>query len=228
MRRSIRDREPHTGTPAVVFEQTGCSGRGDAPNGRLLIEQQPVTRRLRHCRASMVARDALAPAGSGQRARAKAFRFIHRDPHPCPIPETIQGQEPSSKSIARNAMRTYGLEPDFPAAARAQLAHFNRSRRTGCAICERWRGRRSTTTTRAISIRSRSATSDGGSASTVLVAIADVDGLVPRRSPLDEHAAREHDVGLYPGADLPDAAAGAVDRSNVAQRGRRGRRSSSK
>ena len=27
-------------------------------------------------------------------------------------------------AIARDAMRTYGLEPDFPAAAREQLAHL--------------------------------------------------------------------------------------------------------
>ncbi len=93
------------------------------------------------------------------------------------------------EAIARDAMRTYGLEPDFPAAARAQLAHLQPKPQNGL------RDLRSLAWSSIDNDDSRDldqievCTSNGGSRTTVLVGIADVDGLVPRDSPLDEHAA---------------------------------------
>ena len=77
------------------------------------------------------------------------------------------------------------------------------SRRATCASC---RGRRSTTTTRATSIRSRSPSSCPMAAIRVLVGIADVDALVPKGSPIDQHARREHVHALHRRPHLPDAA----------------------
>ena len=93
------------------------------------------------------------------------------------------------QSIARNAMRTYGLEPDFPAAARAQLAHLQPEAQNGL------RDLRGLAWSSIDNDDSRDldqievCTSKARSGITVLVAIADVDGLVPRDSPLDAHAA---------------------------------------
>ena len=55
----------------------------------------------------------------------------------------------------------------------------------------------------------------------VMVAIADVDSDVPMGSPVDQHAAERDHLGLYRRPNLSDAAGGAFNRSDVAQRRRR-------
>ena len=60
----------------------------------------------------------------------------------------------------------------------------------------------------------------GGGNVRAMVAVADVDALVKKGTPIDDHARAEHDLGLHRRADLSDAAGEAVDRSDVAQRGR--------
>jgi VacB/RNase II family 3'-5' exoribonuclease len=86
--------------------------------------------------------------------------------------------------IARDAMINYGLEPDFPAAARAQLSTIEAPDTDGLK-----------------DLRALSWSSIDNDDSRdldqlevcvenrVLIAIADVDALVPQDSPLDEHAA---------------------------------------
>ena len=91
--------------------------------------------------------------------------------------------------IARDAMVAYGLEPDFPAAARAQLAHL---------------GSPSTNSTRDLRALPWSSIDNDdsrdldqlevcveqpGAPARVLIAIADVDALVAKDTPLDRHAA---------------------------------------
>ena len=86
-------------------------------------------------------------------------------------------------------MRTYGLEPDFPAAARAQLAHLQPEPQNGLRDLRglAWSSIDNDDSRDLDQIEVCSA--DAKSGVTVLVAIADVDGLVPRESPLDAHAA---------------------------------------
>jgi VacB/RNase II family 3'-5' exoribonuclease len=93
------------------------------------------------------------------------------------------------QSIARNAMRTYGLEPDFPAAARAQVARLQPETQNGLRDLRglAWSSIDNDDSRDLDQIEVCSA--DANSGVTVLVAIADVDGLVPRASPLDAHAA---------------------------------------
>ena len=97
--------------------------------------------------------------------------------------------------IARNAMVAHGLEPDFPADARAQLAHL------APAATDPGRGDGSPRDLRALSWSSidnddsrdldqlEVCVERPGAPPRVLVAIADVDVLVPKDSPLDRHAA---------------------------------------
>src|SRR5438067_12138758 len=121
-------------------------------------------------------------------------------------------QKHELERIAREAMRTYGLEPDFSAAARAQVGH------TGAEAANSLRDLRSLPWSSIDNDESRSldqlevcvadgrstpgepqgrsepdrrVRAPGGSAprTRVLVAIADVDALVAKDSPLDAHAA---------------------------------------
>jgi exoribonuclease-2 len=93
------------------------------------------------------------------------------------------------QAIAREAMRTYGLEPDFPAAARDQLARLGPFHEDGL------RDLRSLPWSSIDNDDSRDldqievCVSDDPSRTTVLVAIADVDVAVGRDSPIDRHAA---------------------------------------
>ena len=92
-------------------------------------------------------------------------------------------------------MVKYGLEPDWPAEAQAELKRLSavggRVERATCATC---RGRRSTTTSRATWISSRSVSKDPSPR--LLIAIADVDALVHRGSALDAHA-RSNTTSVY-------------------------------
>jgi VacB/RNase II family 3'-5' exoribonuclease len=91
--------------------------------------------------------------------------------------------------IARDAMVAYGLEPDFPAAARAQLAHL------GPASANGGRDLRALPWSSIDNDDSRDldqlevCIEKPGAPPRVLIAIADVDALVPKDSPLDRHAA---------------------------------------
>ena len=93
------------------------------------------------------------------------------------------------QSIARNAMRTYGLEPDFSPAARAQLAHLQPEEHNGLRDLTGlpWSSIDNDDSRDLDQIEVCS--HDDNATVTVLVAIADVDCLVPRKSPLDDHAA---------------------------------------
>jgi len=93
--------------------------------------------------------------------------------------------------IARDAMVAYGLEPDFPSAARAQLAQLGPAPGGG-------RGQRDLRDLPWSSIDNDDSrdldqlevcVERPGAPARVLIAIADVDALVPKDSPLDRHAA---------------------------------------
>jgi exoribonuclease-2 len=94
------------------------------------------------------------------------------------------------ETIARDAMVAYGLEPDFPAAALAQLAHL------GPAPIEKIIDLRALPWSSIDNDDSRDldqlevcVKEDEHGPTRVLIAIADVDALVPKDSPLDKHAA---------------------------------------
>lgn len=86
--------------------------------------------------------------------------------------------------IARNAMVAHGLAPDFPAAARAQLARMGEPSTTGLQDLRAlpWS---SIDNDESRDLDQLEVCVDDR----VLIAIADVDALVPHDSPLDEHAA---------------------------------------
>lgn len=97
-------------------------------------------------------------------------------------------QKHELERIARDAMRAYGLEPDFSAAAREQIAHV------GAPAANSMRDLRSLPWSSIDNDDSRDldqlevCARDGASSTRVLVAIADVDALVPKDSPVDAHA----------------------------------------
>jgi VacB/RNase II family 3'-5' exoribonuclease len=98
-------------------------------------------------------------------------------------------QKHELERIARDAMRAYGLDPDFSAAARAQVAHI------GASTANSIRDLRSLPWSSIDNDDSRDldqlevcAGDRAESRTRVLVAIADVDALVPKDSPLDAHA----------------------------------------
>jgi len=98
--------------------------------------------------------------------------------------------------IARRAMQSYGLEPDFPAALRAQLVHL------GAPDDDALRDLRDLSWSSIDNDDSKDLDQlevciDGaGGQARVLVAIADVDGLAPRDSPIDQHA-RANTTSVY-------------------------------
>ena len=89
--------------------------------------------------------------------------------------------------IARNAMRANGFEPDFPPDARAQLARLNAQATNGLRDLRTlpWSSIDNDDSRDLDQIEVCLA---DGNRTRVLVAIADVDGLVTKDSPLDRHA----------------------------------------
>ena len=94
--------------------------------------------------------------------------------------------------IARDAMVAYGLEPDFPPEARAQLAHLAPVPADGSGNV---RDLRALPWSSIDNDDSRDldqlevCVEESGKPPRALIAIADVDVLVPKDSPLDRHAA---------------------------------------
>ena len=90
--------------------------------------------------------------------------------------------------IARDAMIAHGLEPEFPAAARAQLAHLGAPPRDGMRDLRAlpWS---SIDNDESRDLDQLEVCIAGQDRTRVLIAIADVDALVPKDSPLDAHAA---------------------------------------
>ena len=125
------------------------------------------------------------------------------------------------RAIAHQAMLDKNLQPDFPKAALAQAGALSGPAERpdpsikdlrDCREC------RSTTTTPRIPTNSPPRkTTDG---TRLLVAIADVDALVRKSDPIDDHA-RINTTSIYTAPDLPDAAAPALDRPLLARAGRR-------
>ncbi len=113
------------------------------------------------------------------------------------------GAREELQAIAREAMRANGLEPDFPAAARAQLRQLEQS--SGNEL----RDLRSLPWSSIDNDDSRDldqieVSVDGKDGRrTVLVAIADVDALVPKESPLDDHAAANTTSDYTPAVNFP-------------------------
>ena len=104
------------------------------------------------------------------------------------------------KQIAHQAMRDRGFEPDFSPAALAQVARLSEA-----APLEGRRDLRAlpwcsidNDDSRDLDQLTVAAPGDGTDV-TILVAIADVDALVPRDSPVDEHAAH-NTTSVYTGA----------------------------
>jgi exoribonuclease-2 len=98
----------------------------------------------------------------------------------------MSSQKQELESIAREAMRAQGLEPDFPSAARAQLGRLPVLHDEGV------RDLRSLPWSSIDNDDSRDLDQlevCPGEGDRVLVAIADVDALVTRGTPLDAHAA---------------------------------------
>ena len=91
--------------------------------------------------------------------------------------------------IARDAMKAYGLEPDFPPAALEQLSHLGTVKTDGL------KDLRALPWSSIDNDDSRDldqlevCVETPGAPPRVLIAIADVDALVPKDSPLDQHAA---------------------------------------
>jgi VacB/RNase II family 3'-5' exoribonuclease len=108
------------------------------------------------------------------------------------------------KNIARRAMQQYGLEPDLPAAANAQLAGITR------ASSSTDPGVRDLRTLLWCSIDNDDsldldqlsvAQPHAGGSVTILVAIADVDGTVALGTPLDLHA-QKNTTSVYTAAQI--------------------------
>jgi VacB/RNase II family 3'-5' exoribonuclease len=100
------------------------------------------------------------------------------------------------EQIAEDAMRRYGLEPEFSAAARAQAAHLTGQDRDGLRDLRQlpWS---SIDNDDSRDLDQLEVCADGGSARTrVLVAIADVDGSAAKDSPVDAHA-RANTTSVY-------------------------------
>src|SRR3954451_6621048 len=97
-------------------------------------------------------------------------------------------QKHELERIARDAMRAHGLEPDFSAAARKQVGE------SGAQAGNAVRDLRSLPWSSIDNDDSRDldqlevCAEDGPSRTRVLVAIADVDSLVAKESPIDQHA----------------------------------------
>jgi exoribonuclease-2 len=112
-------------------------------------------------------------------------------------------QKQELEQIARDAMRAHGLEPDFPAAARQQIA------RAGEPAANGIRDLTSLPWSSIDNDESRDLDQlevcqpDSGSRTRVFVAIADVDALVPKGSPVDVHAATNTTSVYTPAVTFP-------------------------
>jgi exoribonuclease-2 len=106
------------------------------------------------------------------------------------------------QEIAREAMRDRGFEPDFSHAARAQVAAL-----AGPAAPDQRRDLRDLIWCSIDNDDSRDldqlsvARGNSRGDATILVAIADVDALVPRDTPVDQHAAH-NTTSVYTGAQI--------------------------
>ncbi len=109
-----------------------------------------------------------------------------------------------------------------PGQAAARRAHEPRGRTPpASATCATAPGRRSTTTSRAISTRSRSPSGWPNGYIRLVVGIADVDALVSKGTPLDEHA-YANCTSVYTGVDVfPMLPEKLSTGPHVAERGRR-------
>src|SRR5258705_12889737 len=111
------------------------------------------------------------------------------------------------QEIAREAMRDRGFEPDFSGAAQAQVAEIEKQRPTANAQLPERRDLRSlpwcsidNDDSRDLDQLSVAQTSPTGEVK-LLVAIADVDALVKRDTPVDQHAAH-NTTSVYTGAQI--------------------------
>jgi VacB/RNase II family 3'-5' exoribonuclease len=91
--------------------------------------------------------------------------------------------------IARDAMVSYGLEPDFPAAARAQLGRIGEPNTNGLEDLRALPWSSIDNDDSRDLDQLEVCIEEPGGPPRLLIAIADVDALVPQDSPLDEHAA---------------------------------------
>jgi exoribonuclease-2 len=108
------------------------------------------------------------------------------------------------RHIARRAMVEHGLEPDFPAAALTQLASIQQPAGAGEPAIRDLRGSLWASIDNDDSqdldqLSVAEPLADG--AVKILVAIADVDALVPARSPIDDHA-RTNTTSVYTAAQI--------------------------
>ena len=128
--------------------------------------------------------------------------------------------------IAHQAMIEKGLDPDFDQAVEAQLATLTAPAGADDASIRDLRDRLwcSIDNDDSRDLDQLTVAEElGGGQVRLLVAVADVDALVKKDTPIDAHAQTEHDLRLHGGAGLPDAAGEALHRSHVAER-RRGPR----
>ena len=135
----------------------------------------------------------------------------------------IQDQRAALQAIASRAMIREGLEPEWPPGTAAELARLRDAPTAGLRDLRRlpWS---SIDNDDSRDLDQLEVCADERGRMRLLIAIADVDTL--GREGLRDRPARtdQHHLRLHAGADLPDAARGAVDRSHVAQPGRGSRR----
>jgi exoribonuclease-2 len=108
------------------------------------------------------------------------------------------------KDIAWQAMRERGFEPDYPAAALAQVTQTEESAAQPPAARRRDLRDRlwcSIDNDESRDLDQLSVAEIRGEATSILVAVADVDALVPRLSPVDQHAAA-NTTSVYTAAEV--------------------------
>jgi len=102
---------------------------------------------------------------------------------------TMSSDRTRLEGIAEDAMRRYGLEPEFPAAARAQVARMPGSNGNGAGLRDlRDLAWSSIDNDDSRDLDQLEVCVNAGGRVQVLVAIADVDGSAPKGSPIDRHA----------------------------------------
>ena len=126
--------------------------------------------------------------------------------------------------IAGEVMAERGLEPEFPAAAQAQLATItgpgrDDDPRIRDLTALPWCSIDNDDSLDLDQLTACEPLADG--AVKIFVAVADVDALVTKGSAIDAHALDQHHLGLHLGAGVSDAARAPVDRPDLAQPRRR-------
>ena len=119
------------------------------------------------------------------------------------MPQTATGPD-TLKSIARRAMQQYGLDPDLPAAASAQLQTITHAASTQAAAVRDLRALLwcSIDNDDSLDLDQLSVAQPlAGGAVKILIAIADVDGIVAVGSPLDRHA-QTNTTSVYTAAQI--------------------------